>query len=179
MRWTLWKWTFALMSLMVGLNVINPLGVPSLDPRLRYLGMAAFFVPANSMNPTLKAGDTVVVSAWPYRFGEPQRGDVAVFGYPPEPDIKYVKRLVGLPGERIAIRDGKVYINAQALTEPYVLQDPRGVLPHSDMPERLVAEGEFFVLGDNRNHSRDSRFWGAVPRQNLVGSVVKVFESGD
>lgn len=179
MRIGFWKLFIGLMALVVGWYLFNPLGVPSLDPRLRYLGVAPFFVPANSMNPTLKAGDTVVVSAWPYRFAEPQRGDVAVFLYPREPDIKYVKRLIGLPGERIAVREGKVYINGEALTEPYVLQDPHGVVPHSNMPERLVGEDEFFALGDNRNNSNDSRFWGAVPRRNLIGSVVKVFAGGD
>lgn len=175
MRLGFWKLFCSLALLVVGAYLLNPLSVPSQDPRLRLLGIAPFSIPANSMAPTLVAGDHIVANAWAYRLGQPKRGDVVVFRHPQTPDIAYVKRLIGLPGERVAIRGGTVFIDGQALVEPYVLDRPEQRHPATtEMEERLVPEGAFFMLGDNRNNSNDSRYWGMVPAGNLVGKAKKV-----
>src|SRR5690606_9146534 len=102
-----------------------------------------------------------------YRWAEPQRGDVVVFPYPNDPDEDYIKRVISLPGERIAIYAGLVYINGQALQEPYVSEAVR-----LDMSERVVPPGHVFVIGDNRNASSDSREWGALPVEDIIGKAV-------
>lgn len=160
MRFGFWKLFSAFALLVVTLYLVNPLGVPSLDPRLQLLGIAPFTIPARPMAPTLEPGDVIIVSAWPYFFGEPQRGDLVVFLQTQRPDIKYVKRLIGLPGERVAMRGGKVFINSEVLNEPYVMDDPEGARPETaEMKEQQIPEREFFMLGDNRNNSNDSRYW--------------------
>jgi signal peptidase I len=174
MRFGFWKLFSAFALLLITLYLVNPLGVPSLDPRLRLLGIAPFTIPARSMAPTLEPGDMIIVSAWPYFFGEPQRGDLVVFLHPQIPDIKYVKRLIGLPGERVALHNGKVLINGATLNEPYVLDDPEDVQPETtEMKERLIPAGEFFMLGDNRNNSNDSRYWGTSPSAGFLGKALK------
>lgn len=92
--WTL----FSALGLLVATTyLLNPFGIPSLDPRARLLGFAPYAIPANSMAPTLKAGDFVIASAWAYALGEPQRGDLVVFRHPQLPEVNYVKRVMGLP----------------------------------------------------------------------------------
>jgi len=172
MRFGFWKLFCTAIVLLVALYVLNPLGVASLDPRLRILGIAPFAIPANSMKPTLKAGDHIIASVWPYHLGEPQRGDLVVFLYPRRPEIKYIKRVIGLPGERVAMRGGRVFINGTALNESYVLDRREERKPETtEMEERLIGEGEFFMLGDNRNNSHDSRYWGQVPRSHFLGKA--------
>jgi signal peptidase I len=172
MRFGFWKLFCTAIALMVTLYLLNPLGVASRDPRLRFLGIAPFAIPGNSMNPTLKVGDHIIASVWPYRLDEPQRGDMVVFLHPRTPDIKYVKRIIGLPGERVALRGGNVFINGKALDEPYVLDRAEERKPETtEMTERLISEGEFFMLGDNRNNSYDSRYWGQVPRSHFLGKA--------
>jgi len=174
MRLGFWQLFSTLALLVAGTSFVNPLSVPSQDPRLRLLGIAPFTLAANSMAPALVAGDQIVANAWAYRLGQPQRGDVVVFRHPQMPQITYVKRLIGLPGERVAIRGGTVFIDGKALVEPYVLDRPEDRKPSTaEMAERVVSEGEVFVLGDNRNNSNDSRYWGMVPVGNLVGKAGK------
>lgn len=175
MRLGFWPLFSALTALPVVIYLVNPLDVPSLDPRLRLLGIAPFLIPANSMSPTLENGDHIIVNAWPYRLDAPQRGDLVVFFHPQQPETKYVKRLVGLPGERVALRGGTVFIDSEALDEPYVLDLAQERTPETtEMAERTIPAGEFFMLGDNRNHSYDSRYWGPVPAANLIGRAGKL-----
>lgn len=108
-----WQLFCALALLVVGAYLLNPLPVSSQDLRLRLLGIAPFSIPANSMAPTLVAGDHILANVWAYRLGQPQRGDVVVFRHLLTPDITYVKRLIGLPDERAAILGGTVFINAR------------------------------------------------------------------
>ncbi|MCW5878981.1 MAG: signal peptidase I [Anaerolineales bacterium] len=121
----------------------------------------------NSMYPNFHNGDYVIVNRLAYRWAEPQRGDVVVFPYPNDPDEDYIKRVIGLPGERIAIYAGKVYINGQALEEAYASEPIR-----LDMSERIVPPEHVFVIGDNRNASSDSREWGALPISDIIGKAV-------
>ncbi len=141
--------------------------------------LIAFFVRAylfqpykvqmGSMQPTLHNNDLIMVNKISYRFREPVRGDIVVFNPPGNTSsIHYIKRIIALPGERIEIKEGKVFINGIELSETYLL--------HSDTPgivkEFVLSENEFFVLGDHRNNSMDSRDFGAVPLSNIHGKTM-------
>jgi signal peptidase I len=141
----------------------------------------ARFIPSESMLPTLEVGDRLIVEKVSYRFEAPERGDIVVF----EPPLSatagfrtgnaFIKRVVGLPGERIDIRSGKVFIDGRALDEPYVLEAPRYPDPEWDslgMPGGLIPGGAVFVMGDNRNNSQDSHVWGPLPIANIIGQTV-------
>jgi signal peptidase I len=132
-----------------------------------------FYIPSNSMSSELQAGDRVFVSKLAYRLGEPQRDEVIVF-YGAEssgwPNDIYVKRIIALPGEYVSIHNGKTYVEGMAIQEPFVKY-----APFNDFGTYRVPPRCYFVMGDNRNDSRDSRYWGAVPRENLIGRAVMVF----
>lgn len=120
-----------------------------------------------SMEPTLHEGQYLIVSKVAYWFHGPERGDIIVLDPPNhQSDIPYIKRVIGLPGEKVEIRDGRVWINGIALNEPYVSGPPA-------YSESLVlGEDEYLVLGDNRNNSSDSHIWGILPRENIIGKSV-------
>ena len=137
---------------------------------LRATVVDARVVPTGSMLPTIQLQDRLVVDKISYRFSEVKRGDVVVFHPPSSVDqsgTDWVKRVIGLPGDKVEIRDGKVFINDKELTEPYELQKPN----YSYGPI-VVAEGSYFVLGDNRNDSLDSHYWGVLQKQNIFGKVL-------
>lgn len=126
-------------------------------------------VDGQSMVPTFKDGEFVIVDKISYRFHDARRGDVIVFHYPRDPQQEYIKRVIGLPGDQIDIRNGKVYVNGSVLNEPYINAQPRYEL------QTVVPAGELFVLGDNRNNSSDSHDWGTVPEDFVVGKAVFVY----
>ena len=123
-----------------------------------------------SMQPTLYAGNFVVINKMSYKFSQPYRGDIIVFLYPPDPtQDPYIKRVIGLPGESVQIKDERVYINGVRISEPYVsLQTQHG-------GEWTVPQDALFVMGDNRNNSSDSRSWGVVPIENVIGKAAVVY----
>jgi signal peptidase I len=131
---------------------------------LRTFVVQAFWIPSGSMIPTLMPGDRVLVAKFWYRFAEPKRGQIVVFRYPLDPTRDFVKRLIALPGETVEIKNGVVYINGEVLEEPYVKN--RDFL---SMEKTTVPRGQYFMMGDNRPNSQDSRFWGFVPRNYLLG----------
>lgn len=123
-------------------------------------------VRGSSMAPSIQDGDRILVDPVSYMFGEIERGDIVVLQYPLDPSVDYIKRVVGLPGDRIVIEDGAVWVNDERLDEPYVLGPDGGT--------RLVAEvlpAHYFVLGDNRARSCDSREFGQVPQGYVRGKV--------
>ncbi len=124
-----------------------------------------------SMQPTLYPGDYVIVNKIAFKFNHsPQRGDVIVFKYPPDPNaIPYIKRVIGLPGDKIHIASGKVYINGELMLEPYlkVITNRGG--------DWTVPADMLFVMGDNRNNSSDSRSWGFVPLENIIGRAELIY----
>ncbi|NLC42796.1 MAG: signal peptidase I [Clostridiales bacterium] len=126
-------------------------------------------VVGGSMIPTLDDGDRVFVNKIGYIIGEPELGDVVIFKTPEDGKTSYVKRVIGLPGDQVEIIDGIVYVNEESLSEPYISEQP-----FNDFALETVPEGRIFVLGDNRNHSKDSRDYhvGFVPMDNLVGKAV-------
>lgn len=135
---------------------------------IRYFLIQPFYVEGASMEPNFEPREYLIIDEISYRFHAPSRGDVVVFRYPRDPRQFYIKRLIGLPGERIKIVDGKVYLNDKELSEPYLslmnlLQDSK--------QEITLGPSEYFVMGDNRMNSLDSRFFGAVDRRFLIGRV--------
>ncbi|MBK7874871.1 MAG: signal peptidase I [Planctomycetes bacterium] len=123
-------------------------------------------VRGSSMAPGIHDGDRILVDHLSYVFQDVHRGDIVVLQYPLDPSLDYIKRVIGLPGDHVEIHDGAVWVNGERLREPYVAEE--------DARARLaitVAPEHFFVLGDNRPHSSDSREFGQVPRQNLRGKV--------
>ncbi len=179
-----------------------------------------FRIPSGSMVPTLAIGDHILVSKFSYGLripftqiellplGEPERGDVIVFRYPPDPSLDYIKRIVGLPGDTVEVRNGVVYVNGQEARRTYrdrfkfvndrcQVQEERlydedllGVVHpvlasvgssgiRRNYGPRTVPEGHYFVMGDNRDNSADSRVWGFVPRENIKGKAIWVWLSVD
>jgi signal peptidase I len=128
-----------------------------------------FRVEGTSMHPNFQPGEYVLVDKLSYRIGKPQRGDVIVFEYPLAVDRDFIKRVIGLPGETVSIHDGKVLINEQPLTEPYIAAAPNYTGAWTLGPD------EYFVMGDNRNGSSDSHSWGPLKRQYLIGRAVAVY----
>jgi signal peptidase I len=157
----------------------------------------AFKIPTGSMENNLLIGDHLLVNK--FVFGptassverallpvrDPRRGDVVVFKYPDEPERDFIKRVIGLPGETLELRNKKVYINGQPLDEPYVhFLEPSSdaqEVTSSDVRERyppvVVPAGHYFVMGDNRDNSQDSRYWGFLPRHYIKGRALMIYWS--
>ena len=129
----------------------------------------AFYIPSASMDPTLKVHDRVLVNKLSYHLHSVHRGDIIVFKAPPEErtaQIKdLVKRVIGLPGDTIEARDGHVYINDRLLSEPYL---PKGTIT-DDLPRETVPANSYFMMGDNRTESSDSRVFGTIKRSTIIG----------
>jgi signal peptidase I len=130
-----------------------------------------FLVSGSSMDPTFHDGNYLLVDEISYRFDVPERGDVIVFRYPRDNKSFYIKRVIGLPGERVVVADGAVRVGTgDALTtleELYLARTPSG----PTTVDRVLEGDEYFVMGDNRGYSFDSRHWGPVPRENITGVV--------
>ncbi|MDD4409559.1 MAG: signal peptidase I [Candidatus Pacebacteria bacterium] len=140
-----------------------------------------FMVKGASMEPNYHSTDYLIIDQVSYRLNQPQRGDVIVFKYPKDPSYKYIKRIIAFPGEAVEIKDTEVLITDTTgktfkLDESYLPQDLKdhwkNNINHTPV---LLNKGEYFVLGDNRNYSSDSRVWGVVPEKNIVGKVFFTF----
>jgi signal peptidase I len=146
-------------------------------------------IPSSSMEPTLhcarpqpgcqsRYSDRVLANRFIYHFKDPSHGDIVVFETPPQAASRcgaggtFVKRLIGLPGDTVEERAGVVYVNGRKLDEPYVKDENRDDM---DFGPRTIPPGEYFMMGDNRAQSCDSRVWGSVPRENLIGEVFAVY----
>ena len=142
---------------------------------IRTFVIQAFKIPSGSMRPTLMEGDKLFVNKYTYRFHPPQRGDIIVFKYPEDPKKDFIKRLVAFEHETVENKDGKIYVEGKVLEDPstfgkfyYYNHDPFG-----GPGEKIqIPKDSYYVLGDNSANSTDSRFWGFVPKANLVGKAV-------
>ena len=140
---------------------------------VRTFVVQTFFIPSASMEPTLMIGDRILVDKLSYHLHAVHRGDIVVFGTPPNenagPNVKdLVKRVIGLPGDKISSQGGRVWINGKPLSEPWL---PPGTVTTGIEPQ-TVPTGKYFVMGDNRSNSQDSRFFGPIPGKLIVGRVV-------
>jgi signal peptidase I len=129
----------------------------------------AFRVQGTSMEPLLLDGERIVVNKFVYRFQPIERGDVVVFWYPRDPSVSFIKRVVGLPGDLVEIRTGQLFVNGLPARESYL---PRGFRDGDSYPPTEVRKGYYFVLGDHRRSSNDSRTWGEVPEKYIYGRAV-------
>ena len=148
-------------------------------------------IPSGSMLDTLLIGDYIMVNRFVYAptsfdwekhllpIRPVRRGDVVVFKYPRAPEIDYIKRIVGLPGDTVELRDGYLYVNGQFVEEPYVKEEYRHETPPQDFGPYTVPAGSYFAMGDHRNRSADSREWGPVPAGNLKGRALLIWYSYD
>lgn len=126
-------------------------------------------VEGTSMQPELLDQERIFVNKFVYHFEEIHRGDIVVFWYPKDPSKSFIKRVLGVPGDVVSIREGQVHINGQLVEERYV---PRGYQDADSYPPVRVRDGHYYVLGDHRNASNDSRSWGLVPRKYIYGKAV-------
>lgn len=145
----------------LALAVILFLAINAMSARVRVDGF--------SMRPTLEDGEFVLVSKLSYLFGEVERGDIIVFHFPMNPSEELIKRVIGLPGDRVSVHNGVVSVNGQVLDEPYISSAP------AYSGDWFVETGQLFVLGDNRNNSNDSKDWGLLPFDQVVGKAVLIY----
>jgi len=135
-----------------------------------------FVVEGKSMEPTLHNAEYLIVDKIEYRLHAPQRGDVIVFKAPEAPDQNYIKRIIGLPGETVTIKDNRVYVNGTQVEEQYIADSMPATASDDGTAsafflEQKLSSSEYFVMGDNRDHSSDSRRWGPLPKQNILGKA--------
>ena len=139
---------------------------------IRYFLFQPFIVKGESMSPNFESGDYLIVDEISYRFSEPKRGDVVVFNFPKDPTQRFIKRIIGLPGETVNVAAGEVEIiksgNTAVLDEKYL----RGSLKTIGEIKITLKSGEYLVLGDNRDYSYDSRAWGVLPGKNIIGKAL-------
>ena len=145
----------------LALAVILFLAINAMSARVRVDGF--------SMRPTLEDGEFVLVSKMSYLFGEVQRGDIIVFHFPMNPEEDLIKRVIGLPGDSVSVHNGVVSVNGQVLNELYISSAP------AYSGDWQVLDGQLFVLGDNRNNSNDSKDWGLLPFDQIVGKAVLIY----
>lgn len=143
------------------LAVVLYFGINAISARVRVDGF--------SMRPTLQDGEYILVSKLAYKLGQPQRGDIVVFIFPVNPAEDLIKRVIGLPGDTISVQGGVLSINGVAMDEPYINAPPAYEGTWQVLPNEL------FVLGDNRNDSRDSHQWGLLPIKNVIGKAVVIY----
>ncbi|MEM7726716.1 MAG: signal peptidase I [Cyanobacteria bacterium P01_A01_bin.45] len=162
-KWLIWRENIILIGIALLLAFLIRTFIA--EPR---------YIPSDSMVPTLQTGDRLVIEKVSYRFEKPSFGDIIVF-QPPEKlqkegydkDQAFIKRIIGTPGDAIAIKEGNVYRNGQILQENYIKEPPK-----QDYSGEKVPENQYFVMGDNRNDSNDSRYWKFLPEENIIGKAV-------
>jgi signal peptidase I len=163
-----------LFLLPITLSTILAISIRSFIAEARY-------IPAGSMLPTLQINDRLIVDKFIYRYSNPQRGDIIVFN--PNEQLErenykdaFIKRIIGIPGDRVEVKGGKVYINNQVLVENYIEEPPTYNWSSKSLtPDGIIPPDRYLVLGDNRNNSYDSHYWGFVPREKIIGKATSRF----
>lgn len=160
-KYTLFTWELLKIAL-IAFVIVAP---------IRYFIFQPFIVKGESMSPTFESGDYLIVDEITYRFSNPQRGDVIIFDYPKDLSQRFIKRIIGLPEETVNVANGQVEITKDGKTtileEVYLPEDLKTI----GEIKMTLGQNEYFVLGDNRNYSYDSRVWGVVPREDIIGKA--------
>ncbi|MEA4900182.1 signal peptidase I [Desulfitobacterium sp.] len=146
------------------------IGIVILGILLRLFVLQPYLIPSGSMEPGIVPGDRILVNRQSYRLGAPSRGDIVVFAYPRDPSRSFVKRIIAVEGETVELKDNQVFINGQLVDEPY--------LKAGDYPPfgaETIPKDNVFVLGDNRRQSEDSREWGVLPHNYIIGKAVMIY----
>ena len=143
---------------------------------MRAFVVQAFYIPSGSMEPTLEPGDFILVNRLVYHLQPPRRGDIIVFPFPKDEHWDFVKRVIGVPGDMLEERDGHLWVNGQPLRESYLMRSSEEAMI-ADMPRRRVPANRLFVLGDNRDASLDSRYWGTVDAHKVIGKAFLIYWS--
>lgn len=167
---------------------------------IRAFVVQAFKIPSGSMKATLQIGDHILVNKFIYGIklrvpftsvnytlvpiSFPKRNDVVVFIYPVDPSKDFIKRVIGLPGDTVQIKEKKVYINNQPMTDPHGIHSDQRIIPEAEQPRDntppiIVPPGKIFVMGDNRDESYDSRYWGFVDQKDIIGEAFIIYWSWD
>ena len=166
--------TFALLGVEFSLEFIKTaLIVFLLAIFFRFYIFQPFIVVGQSMEPNFHDKQYLVVDKVTTRFREPKRGEIVIFHPPQNPSESYIKRVIGLPGETVEVKEGKVYVNDKVIQESYILHDP-SISMKNNYPKVTLGADEYYVFGDNREHSSDSREIGPIPKANLQGRVAIV-----
>lgn len=148
--------TFALVALLIVVPI-------------RWFIAQPFIVRGDSMVPTFESGDYLIVDQLSYRFSEPERGDVIIMRYPKDESVYFIKRIIGLPGETVELQGERIIVRRPG-QEPLTLSQPYLTNPHRpEYATYALTDDEYFVMGDNRNESSDSRVWGPLPKKDVIG----------
>lgn len=146
------------------------------------VSLKPYQVPVDAMEESILPGDSILVNRLAYRFGDPGRGDVVVFRYPPDPAKEFIGRVVALGGETVELRDKKLLVDGKEQLYPREVHREKEIVPLEQNPRDnlapvKVAAGSYFVMGDNRDRAWDSRFWGGVPRGDITGKAAIIYWS--
>ena len=175
------KWYFYLLSWILAAFVVQPIVTTTVKANL----IQAFKIPSGSMLPTIHVGDYILAKTKLFIKNNINRGDIVIFKWPKNPSKNFIMRAIALGGDEIKIVDKKVYINGLILNEPYVINEDQNILLTGDYKLRdnfgpvKVPNNSIFVLGDNRDRSNDSRFWGFVLESSLIGRASSIYWSWD
>ena len=172
------RWYVYLLCWLIGSVVIGNLVQMSIKANV----VEAFKIPSGAMLNTLQIGDHIICNKLVYKISETKRGDIVIFPFPQDPAVQYVKRVIGLPGELIEIKNKKIFINGNLLNEPYAINITSTILsagesPRDNMGPIEIPDNQLFLMGDNRDNSYDSRFWGFVNKSEIKGKVIYVYWS--
>jgi signal peptidase I len=160
------------------LGILAAIGlILALLPGLLRFMVETRYIPSGSMLPTLQINDRLIIDKITYRSSDPQRGDIVVFNPTAQLEKEnykdaFINRVIGIPGDRVEVKSGKVYINGKVLPEKYLNEPPQYQWSSTELtPDGIVPPGHYLVLGDNRNNSYDSHYWGFVPKDKIVGKA--------
>lgn len=171
------KWYIYLLAILIGSGINY-----SIELTIRENVIQGFKIPSGAMKPTLQIGDYVLCNHIYYQKNNPTLGDIVVFDYPLDERIKFIKRIIGVPGDTIEVKNNEAYVNNHKLDEPYALYSHPKKTPinrKKNFGPIIVPKNEYFVMGDNRENTRDSRYWGTVKRQKINGKAIIVYFSWD
>ncbi len=168
-------------SVLVSIVILHSLIInPVISGVIKHNFIQAYQFPSKSMTPTILQGDRILVNKYIYKSKDPSHGDVVIFPYPKKPKQDYLKRIIAIGGDKIEIKSKKVFINGQELTENYAVKlGPKIIKQRDDFGPITIPADSVFVMGDNRDNSYDSRYWGAVKKKDIKAKVINIYWSWD